>query len=236
MSFLNNFFNENVNEYLHAGGYETRSRLLKLLPSGDVRKMEEELEIYLSLLRTLLENSDLDEARQMALYMFAQISAVAVNCEVDDWQSKDIKQAFFSGVDEATSVDELVTLCRNAILAFTEMIGQQRREHNYSALVQEICKYVYVYIDEKLTLDRIAEHFHFCKSYITHQFKKETGMTIGDYILEQRIIAAQSLLCQGLSISQVAVQLGFVSQSHFTKAFRRKTGQSPNQWRKSQNT
>ena len=70
---------------------------------------------------------------------------------------------------------------------------------------------------------------HFCRV-----FKKATGITPHQYVMKARLDRAQEMLGSSeLSIATIADQLGFTSQSHFTRAFRQYTGQTPSGWRHS---
>lgn len=68
---------------------------------------------------------------------------------------------------------------------------------------------------------------HFCRV-----FKRATGLSPHQYVMKARLELAQQMLGgTELSIAQVADSLGFGSQSHFTRAFRSFTGQTPSSWR-----
>jgi AraC family transcriptional regulator len=65
-------------------------------------------------------------------------------------------------------------------------------------------------------------------SHLIRSFRVSAGMTPSTYIRRRRLEAARSLLLSTLSpIEEVAAQTGFVSQSHFTTAFRTAFGQTP---------
>jgi AraC-like DNA-binding protein len=73
--------------------------------------------------------------------------------------------------------------------------------------------------------------FHFCRV-----FREKLGATPHQYILAQRMARAKRLLWQreaGASIVEVALACGFGSSSHFAAQFKRATGQTPLQWRRS---
>ncbi|WP_198836126.1 helix-turn-helix domain-containing protein [Paracoccus sp. IB05] len=69
--------------------------------------------------------------------------------------------------------------------------------------------------------------------YAMSIFKKSTGMSLGDYVTLMRISYAQSRLCaQEESIIDIAMDSGFGSLSAFNKAFRKRTGQTPSEFRR----
>ena len=69
--------------------------------------------------------------------------------------------------------------------------------------------------------------FHFCK-----QFKKNTGLNFTQYVCRCRVETAQRLLLNPHSrVSEVAIEVGFQSITHFNRVFKDIVGQSPSQYR-----
>ena len=69
-------------------------------------------------------------------------------------------------------------------------------------------------------------------STLIHTFKRETGMTVTDYKIACRINEAKSLLTlTDMSINQIALNVGFGTNTYFTQTFREKTGLTPNEFR-----
>jgi AraC family transcriptional regulator len=64
----------------------------------------------------------------------------------------------------------------------------------------------------------------------TDRFRRATGVTPYRYVLERRIAAAKRFLPQA-PIAEVALRVGFSSQSHFTSTFVRLVGVTPARWR-----
>jgi AraC family transcriptional regulator len=67
------------------------------------------------------------------------------------------------------------------------------------------------------------------------QFRAATGLPPHEYLTRRRIERAQEMLLQDeLALVEVALSVGFQTQSHFTSVFKRFAGQSPRAWRLSQ--
>ena len=63
-------------------------------------------------------------------------------------------------------------------------------------------------------------------------YKKETGKTAQEYIQSKVIdVAKEKIFDQSKSISQIANELGFKYPQHFTRLFKQRVGQSPNEYR-----
>ena len=65
------------------------------------------------------------------------------------------------------------------------------------------------------------------KKYLICIFDKYAGMGVHKYLLKLKIKAAMELLADGNGVAVVAEKVGFGSQSYFSKAFKRETGQNP---------
>ena len=71
------------------------------------------------------------------------------------------------------------------------------------------------------------------RSTLNRNFSKAFGMTPMRYLNKLRLDhAAELLASSNLSISEIARQCGFEDSNYFTRAFRRKFGTAPGQWRK----
>jgi AraC-like DNA-binding protein len=78
-----------------------------------------------------------------------------------------------------------------------------------------------------------AEQLHLSANYFGDLIKKETGSTALDYIQSKVIEAAKGIIFDSeKSINDIAYQLGFKYQQHFTRLFKQRTGMTPNEYRK----
>jgi len=84
-----------------------------------------------------------------------------------------------------------------------------------------------------LRIERLADAVAMSPHHFARMFKATFGQTPHAYVLERRIEAAcQALRCEPeRPIADVAGACGFANQSHFTEAFRRRTGLTPARWR-----
>lgn len=97
--------------------------------------------------------------------------------------------------------------------------------------VNSIISYINEHLTEPLTLDMIAGHFYMNKDYLGRLFKLHTHATIGHYIAIRRIALAETLLSQGMTVTEVQERLGFSSYAYFFRFFRKMTGISPSHYR-----
>jgi AraC-like DNA-binding protein len=88
-------------------------------------------------------------------------------------------------------------------------------------------------LDGPLDLAALASAAGLSRMYFAAQFRAATGSRPHDYLLRQRIERSMSLMTHlPIPLAELALAVGFQSQSHFSTVFKRLTGQSPAQWRK----
>ena len=98
----------------------------------------------------------------------------------------------------------------------------------FDELITQVLVYIESNLEEKLTLDVIANHFHMSKFYFHRIFAACTGKSLNSYVSMRRLNAAVGLIKQSnLSLTNIAYQLNFSSQAAFTRAFRQAFGVSP---------
>lgn len=95
-------------------------------------------------------------------------------------------------------------------------------------------EYINANLAEDVHLKAIAKELDLSSSHFAHEFRNSTGQTPYQYLLEQRIAKAKQLLrMTDLPVQFVSGQAGFQSSVNFVRAFRQRTGYTPEAWRKS---
>ncbi|MBD1864012.1 MULTISPECIES: AraC family transcriptional regulator [Trichocoleus] len=92
--------------------------------------------------------------------------------------------------------------------------------------------YIHDHLDQDLRLVEIAAIVQMSPHYFATLFKQSTGLAPHQFVTQCRIERAKWLLAkQELTILEILLQLGFKSQSHFTRVFQEQTGLTPTAYR-----
>lgn len=105
---------------------------------------------------------------------------------------------------------------------------RQKRE----LLAYRIMDYINEHYAEPLTLKKISEAVYISEAHLSHCFKKDTGLSPIQYMMQRRIGEAQSRLIEtSQPIQEIGEELGFVSSAHFSKMFKKYVGITPKEYR-----
>jgi len=101
-------------------------------------------------------------------------------------------------------------------------------------LLQKIEQYILDNVDSQITIEDIAKEVNYSEAYITRVFKKKFGLSPHAFLVNQKINRAKNKLLNSPNedISQLAVEVGFYDQSHFTNTFKRYFSLTPKQYQK----
>jgi AraC-like DNA-binding protein len=83
------------------------------------------------------------------------------------------------------------------------------------------------------SIRELALQFRLSRSYLQRLFKQETGVRLGEWLIEQRLQRAAHLLRHSyLSVKEITHTVGYEHVSSFTRAFERRFGHAPTLYRK----
>ena len=116
--------------------------------------------------------------------------------------------------------------------AETMLLGDGVRGDKHDVIKSTI-KYIKENLTSDLSLETVAAHSGFSPIYFHNFFKKATGKTLRDYVEEQRIRrAANMIVSSDMTLTRIAYECGFSSQSYFSYAFKRRIGMTPREYAK----
>lgn len=100
------------------------------------------------------------------------------------------------------------------------------------ARLAKIIAYIQSHLDQKLTLNKVADEFYMSKNYLCYYFKKHLNVTFVDYLTVERVKRAKTLLATSATLNEIAEKTGFTDMPYFIKVFKKIEGASPGAYRK----
>ena len=166
--------------------------------------------------------------RLLAICCFA-----AVEADVNSTEIAELEELYILKCESLEDVERIKNLQYHMILDLAERVqALHKRNPNHSQLVKNITNYIKENLTERITVSEIAEYLSKSRGYVTTEFKKITGMNLSDYISELKINEAKELIrYTDRSFIDISSYLGFSTQSHFIKVFKKVTGKTPRAYR-----
>jgi two-component system response regulator YesN len=143
------------------------------------------------------------------------------------------------GADPAS--ESLNTLRANAILLdisyrlgrLWQGSGDVKAQTPIHRLTADTYEYLNEHYAEDCSLKTVAAALHVSPNYLHSVFLREVGVTPFAYVTDKRVHRAKRLIAAGeKSMQEIALEVGFCSQSHFNKVFKEHTGETPASYRR----
>lgn len=201
-------------------------RLFQLLIVG-------EKESILTLLNeTISKNRDIISSNNKMAYQLYQMlrnTIIFAKKELQNIKADIIIPEYIEEAHALKQFEELFESCK----AICDEINNNKRSHNNS-LKDGIILYISEnYSDPDLCAEMISKKFSISEKYLFNFLKEQTGKSFGSYLESIRMENAIKLIKEtDKPITQIAIEVGFLSQNSFYKAFKRVYGTSPSAYKK----
>lgn len=128
--------------------------------------------------------------------------------------------------------EQILNLQYHMIMDYATLVAQLAVGGEYNYFLRTITSYIREHLDERLTVDQIAEAMHMNRSYLSTKFKKETGRSLSSYVIDTKLKKSMEYLRNtDKPIIEIVNLLGFSSQGYFQNVFKRHIGITPGQYR-----
>lgn len=201
-----------------------------LLKKGKEKEVIEEIFVYFKVLYRTgnIKVNILKQFRQDFLQM------IYLLLNQNDISARELfGDALTTKLDEKAinSIEEMGIWVKHAIRKVMERIHAVERSSDVAEKVKE---YIALHLDEEdLSRETIAHYTFLSPDYLSRIFKKKTGLSISDYMIQERFKKARELLVTtDLSISAVVSAVGYSHFSYFSKMFKKIVGCTPIDYRK----
>jgi len=164
-----------------------------------------------------------------SLNTICRLSAEAAG--LSDLQLDTISHNLRKKVERAKTRDDLVILIKELATSYCDAVEDNSMSSN-SYAIKKIKKFIVENIGADLSLEKLAAMVNVNPSYLSRLFKKECGITISQFIRNQKIREAKWMLAKmDIPIIEISEALGFEYSSYFSHTFKKATGISATQYR-----
>ena len=157
-------------------------------------------------------------------------SAIKGGMDVEDALS--LSDSYIRKCEILKNAEQIINLQYHMVLDYTERVERVRHRSAPSKLMRDVSAYVRKNISKKSCVEDLAKALFISRTHLAVKFKKETGITLTDFILKEKIEEAKRILrYTDKSLMSIGEYLGFSSQSHFSKTFKKYENMTPSEYR-----
>lgn len=181
----------------------------------------------------LCPGNPLRQAKDTIIVYITLVTRAAVEGGLSVETAYSLSDYYIQKLEMADSVNNVYELSQDMYSTFVHAVHQIRHQTPYSQTIQFAMENIRKHIYDEINLDALARELGYNTYYMTKLFKKETGMSMKEYILKEKIENAKIVLeTTGLDINEVSDSLSFHSPSYFSTTFKKMTGCTPLEYRK----
>ena len=136
---------------------------------------------------------------------------------------------------DALVIRLLIGLARNSQSGAKSGQGSSLNIRSQQAVIEQIEAFMQRNLQRPLSRAELAEVVHLSPTHLARLFRQATGCTLTERWVQFRMASAKQMLLEStLPISEISLQVGYSSFSHFARLFRQQVGVSPGDYRRSQ--
>lgn len=215
--------------------YDCENELLKLVSQGQWNATEIFLNRFFSLKKnySLFPWEDtLEWKKNQCIVLNTLLRKAAESADVPPIHIEHLSSHLLERIVMLSRPSDALILQKEIIRKYCHLV-QSHSLKGHSPIIQKVMTQITTNLSGNLGLDAQAKHLNVNPSYLSALFKKETGMTLTEYVQRKRINHAVFLLnTSNLQIQAVAQHCGISDVNYFTKMFKKYVGKTPKDYRK----
>ncbi|WP_165218865.1 helix-turn-helix domain-containing protein [Schaalia sp. ZJ1691] len=175
----------------------------------------------------------LRQAKNEVIILSVFCSRGAIMGGVSSEGALNLSDNFIQNIEAAETVAEVRQIGGAMHRAFIDRVRLAKANQGYSPLVRMCVDYVETHIFERIRIRDLVQEVGYAENYISRRFKAEMGQSLVEYINQQKVEVAKSMLKGSMvSVVELSERLSFSNPSYFSAVFKKHTGLTPLEYRK----
>lgn len=207
--------------------------LMDFVRKGDTAALQEWIASAPAVRAGTIAGDQLRQMKNTLIVSATLVSRAAIRGGMSPDEALSLSDAFIRKCELLNTPEQISNLQYHMVLDYAERVEKIRRGKYPSRLVLDVANYVKHHISEPINTEEMAKELFISRPYLSQKFREEMGETLTDFILKEKTEEAKRLLrYTDKTATMIGSYLGFSSQSHFTRVFRKYTGLTPAEFRK----
>lgn len=211
---------------------ELEKTIMSIVQKGDTAALRDWISAAPPVRGGVLAASQLRQLKNTLIVSTTLASRAAIRGGMAAEDALSLSDAFIQKCELLSTADQIGSLQYHMILEFTQRVEQLRLGRQPTRLALDVTNYVRHHLSEPIRAEDIAKELFISRPYLSSKFHEDTGKTLTDFILGEKTEEAKRLLrYTDKTITAISSYLGFSSQGHFTRVFKKYVGKTPAEYR-----
>lgn len=218
-------------EDIYRHSYQEERQIMDAVKEGNVEKavrLSKEMDANIG----RLGESEEEHWRNLSIVAVALCARAAIEGSLAPADAYRISGFYINRSTACKDVTQILIYRNHAIEELARQVKRQREKRHTSSYTEQCKDYVCKHYREKIYLDEIADLLGISSSYLSRLFKRETGISLQEFVNDIRVEKAANLLIYSDEpLPGIAEYVNFPTQSYFGKIFKQKMNMTPGQYR-----
>ena len=174
--------------------YSTEKLLMDMIADGNVVSLNEWLKKPTTVKYSTYTSNPLRQLRNTFIGTATLASRNAIKGGMEYTDAIKLANDFIYKAELLQSPEDIINLQCHVIKTFTEKVSLLKYGEIKSNLLIDVANYIQQNLSSPITVENIAEALYMSRPYLSKKFKKETGISVSDFIHRQKIEEAKRLL------------------------------------------
>lgn len=236
LEFLQNISDEDPQEALLSmklleDRYDLERKLMQAVSQGQTHKAEMLLGQFQNIQIEKRNSDSLRNKKNYSIILNTILRKAAESGAVHPLHIDTLSSRFAKKIESAVSISAVSAIDKEMVHKYCLLVKNHSMK-GYSLLVRKVLTRIDSDLTADLSLHTQAELLNVNSSYLSTLFKKETGVTLTDYVNKKRVDHAIFLLnTTNMQIQSIAQYCGIPDVNYFTKTFKKYIGKTPKEYR-----
>ena len=212
--------------------FELEQAITTIVRKGDTAALREWLRSAPAVSGGILANEQLRQMKNTFIVTATLVSRAAIRGGMDVDDAFSLSDGFIQTCELMHAPGQIMNLQYYMVMDFTQRVERIRLGRQPSKLATDVANYVQHHLSEPITAEAIAKELYLSRPYLSRKFTQETGQSLTEFVLKEKTEEAKRLLrYSDKSLTAISSYLGFSSQSHFSRVFKKYAACAPGEYR-----
>ena len=229
---LQQYSEDNIPQQDVHNTFELEQTVMTMVRKGDTAALREWIKAAPAVRGGLIAAEQLRQIKNTFIVSVTLASRAAIRGGMDVEDAFSLSDAYIQKCELLNHPDQITNLQFHMILEYAQKVERIRHSKRPGKLAIDVANYIQHHLSEPITAEDIAKELYLSRPYLSRKFIEETGESLTNFILKEKTEEAKRLLrYSDKSLTAISNYLGFSSQSHFSRVFKKYANCAPGEYR-----